>query len=107
MRVLLDECMPRPIRRAFTGHEVRTVAEMGWSGKENGELLALIVESNFGALIKVDRNLRYQQNIRAVGIAILVLIAPSNRMEDLLPLAPAVLRVLANIQPGQLFEIDH
>ena len=41
MRVLLDECVPRALRRDIPGHEVKTVAEAGWAGVKNGELLRL------------------------------------------------------------------
>ena len=41
MRILLDESLPRPLARLLPGHEVRTVAQMGWSGTRNGPLLAL------------------------------------------------------------------
>jgi hypothetical protein len=43
MRILLDECVPRPIRRELIGHDVWTIRDMGWAGKKNGELLACIV----------------------------------------------------------------
>jgi hypothetical protein len=39
MRVLLDECVPRALRKELLGHEVKTVAEAGWAGVKNGELL--------------------------------------------------------------------
>jgi hypothetical protein len=32
MRVLLDECVPRALRNDLPGHEVKTVAELGWAG---------------------------------------------------------------------------
>ncbi len=41
MRILLDECVPRPLRNELPGHEVRTVRQMGWLGIENGDLLRL------------------------------------------------------------------
>jgi hypothetical protein len=41
MRVLLDECVPRALRKELLGHEVKTVAEAGWAGVKNGELLQL------------------------------------------------------------------
>ena len=77
MRILHDECVPRPIRRELPGHEVRTVGDMGWTGKKNGDLLALIAEERFDVFITVDQNLPYQQNLRAAGIAVLVMVAPS------------------------------
>ena len=41
MRVLLDECLPRRLKRELVGHDAKTVPEMGWASKRNGELLAL------------------------------------------------------------------
>jgi hypothetical protein len=41
MKVLLDECVPRKLKREIGNHEVRTVTESGWSGLKNGELLSL------------------------------------------------------------------
>src|SRR6266849_1991569 len=61
MRVLLDECVPRALRRELLGHEVKTVAEAGWAGVQNGELLQLAAKQ-FDLLLTVDRNLEYQQN---------------------------------------------
>jgi hypothetical protein len=64
MRVLLDECVSRPLKRELSGHVVSTVAEMKWKGIENGELLALIREAGFEAFLTVDQNLTYQQNLQ-------------------------------------------
>ncbi|MBA3921644.1 MAG: hypothetical protein H0X31_08060 [Nostocaceae cyanobacterium] len=36
MRILLDECVPRPLKREFADYEMWTVVEMGWSGEKNG-----------------------------------------------------------------------
>ncbi|MEH2271751.1 MAG: DUF5615 family PIN-like protein [Nostoc sp.] len=69
MRILLDECVPRPLRRELTDYEVRTVVEMGWSGKKNGELLQLMIQESFTILLTTDQNLRYQQNLQQVGVA--------------------------------------
>src|SRR5438046_1504532 len=100
MRILLDECVPRRLRREFPDHEVHTVPEMGWSGKKNGELLQLMLPENFEVFLTVDQNLRYQQNLRTAHIAVVVLVAPSNRLADLLPLMPSILAALGTIQPG-------
>lgn len=105
MRILLDECVPRPLKKEFAGHDVHTVPEMGWSGKKNGELLALLVPQGFEVFVTVDQNLSYQQNLRAANVAVIVLIAASNRLADLLPLMPSVHASLATIQPGDLVEV--
>jgi hypothetical protein len=74
---------------------------MSWAGKKNGELLALIAEANFDLFITVDQNLAYQQNLRTAGIAVLVMVAPSNRLDDLLPLMDLVRQSLNGVQRGQ------
>ena len=48
MRLLLDECVPRPLKRDLPGHDVHTVVEMGWSSKRNGELLRLMLADRAG-----------------------------------------------------------
>ncbi len=98
--------MPRPLKRELPGHDVRTVPEMGWSGKKNGELLQLMLPANFDVFLTVDQNLRFQQDLRAANLAVVVLVAPTNRFVDLVPLVASVLTALATIQPGDLVEIS-
>ena len=100
MRIVLDECVPRPLRRELPGHDVRTVPEMGWSGKRNSELMQLIGAAGFDVFLTVDQNLRHQQNLKGAGFAIVVLRAYSNRLADLAPLMPSVQTVLATIHAG-------
>lgn len=78
MNVLLDECLPRKLKREFTGQHVATVPEMGWASIKNGALLRL-AESAFDVFITADQNLQYQQNLHSSVIGIIVLIAPNNR----------------------------
>lgn len=101
----MTECVPRRLRAALPGHDVSTVHEMGWSGKTNGELLQLAVGQGFEVLLTVDHNLPHQQTVAVAGIAVLVLVALTNRLADLLPLAPHALTALASIQPGEVVEV--
>lgn len=105
MRILLDECAPRPLKRELVDCEIRTVVEMGWSGKKNGELLSLMSQEGFTILLTTDQNLRYQQNLQQAGVAVVVLVASSNRLPDLLPLIPDALNALKTIAPGQVIEV--
>ena len=57
MRILLDECVPRPFKKLFKEHFCATVREMRWDGKQNGELLRL-AEKEFDVFLTVDRNIR-------------------------------------------------
>jgi hypothetical protein len=99
VRVLLDECLPRRLKRELVGHDARTAPEMGWASKRNGELLALAATA-FDVFLTADRNLSYQQEVSAFNIAVIVLVAQSNRIDDLRPLAPRVLEVLATAKRG-------
>ena len=56
MRILLDECVPRPLRGELTGHDVHTIWEMGWAGKKNGELLALMAMECLKVLLNMNQN---------------------------------------------------
>jgi hypothetical protein len=78
---------------------------MGWSGKKNGELLKLMAQQAFEVFLTVDQNLRFQQNLSGAGVGIIVLVAATNRLADLLPLIPRVLSAMSSIQPGQLIEV--
>ncbi len=69
MRLLLDESVPRKLRFALTKHDVRTVVEMGWSGRKNGELISLAA-ADFDVFVTVDKNLPYQQDEATLPIAV-------------------------------------
>jgi hypothetical protein len=105
MRILLDECAPRPLKRELADYEIRTVVEMGWSGKKNGELLKLMNQEDFTILLTTDQNLRYEQNLQQAGVAVVVLVAPSNKLSDLLPLMPNARNILNIIAPGEVIEV--
>ena len=96
MRVLLDESLPRKLKHDVQADLVRTVPEMGWASIENGSLLRL-AETEFDVFLTRDRNLQYQQNLKSFDLAVIVLIAPTNDIEDLRPLMPEVNRVISNI----------
>ena len=105
MRILLDECAPRPLKRQLAEYDIQTVVEIGWSGKKNGELLRLMNQEGFTILLTTDQNLRYQQNLQQAGVAVVVLVAQSNRLADLLPLLPDARNVLNTIVPGSVIEV--
>jgi hypothetical protein len=82
MRILLDHCVPKPLRRDLKSHAVRTTAEMCWEDLQNGKLLAA-AGTQFDTFLTADTNVRFQQNLNALPIAVVVLIGKSNRLEDL------------------------
>lgn len=105
MRVLLDECLPKKLKREIEADFVQTVPEAGWASKKNGELLRL-AEANFDVLLTNDQNIEHQQNLKSFDLALIVLVAPSNDIADLKPLMPAVSKALKTIQAGEIEYID-
>ena len=104
MRILLDECLPKRLKRDLIGHDAKSVPEMGWAGKTNGALLTL-AQVDFDVFLTVDRNLSFQQDVNKFNIAVVVLVAKSNKHAMLQPLVPAVLVVLATLVPGQVVRV--
>ena len=88
----------------LVGHSAVTVQRRGWSSIKNGPLLALAAKE-FDVLLTADQGMEYQQNLAALPIAILIVLARSNRMEDMIPLVPTILEALAQLQPRTLRKI--
>ena len=105
MKLLLDECVPRRLKRDFQAHEVSTVVEEGFQGLKNGRLLQSAAAAGFAAFITVDQNLTYQQNLKTLPLAVLVLIAPRNKYELLAPLVPQALIALQSIRAGEVVRL--
>ena len=102
MRILLDECIPKRLQNSITGHECWTVPQTGLAGKKNGELLELAGSKGVDVLLTVDKAIRHQQNLAGRRIAIVVIRARSNELEDLLPHLPACLAAIGSIKPGEV-----
>ena len=105
MRVLLDECVTRYLKRDFSGHEVFTADEAGLKGLKNGRLLQA-VSGRFDVLVTVDQNLQYQQNLSAYALAIVVLKARRSTYPVLKPLMPEVLERLETVKPGEVVVVS-
>ena len=105
MKLLLDECVDRRLAAHLTGLSVRTVADMGWSGIKNGQLLAL-AQSEFDIFVTVDRNLSFQQHLPKFSVAVLLLVVPSNRLADLIPLVPSIIAALPTAVKGAVSKIS-
>jgi predicted nuclease of predicted toxin-antitoxin system len=106
MKVLLDECLPKRLKHELPGHEVTRVQEMGWAGTKNGALIRLIQSADFEVFVTIDGNLEYQQDLRAIKFAIIVLGAPDNTFETLRPLMPEVIEALKTIKVTEIVHIN-
>ncbi len=104
MRILLDESLPRRLARELPGHIVSTVTDNGWSGLDNGELLRAAA-GQFDLFLTADQNIEYQQNLRELPMAVVVLVAVTNRLDALRPLLPELLNRLDRLEPRTLVKV--
>lgn len=107
MRILLDENFPLDFAKLIVGHEVVTlhVHDLGWSGLKNGELLRRAA-SICDVFVTLDRNLEFQQNIKALSFGVVVVSARSNRIADLIPYINGILEAANRIGPGQIHKVS-
>jgi predicted nuclease of predicted toxin-antitoxin system len=104
MRILLDESLPAPLASSLVGHQVKTVGQCGWTGIKNGKLLAL-AGSNFDVMLTADRNIQYQQNMKTLPIAVVVLVTPDGLLPSFHKLMQQLLAALSALVPRTLIEL--
>ena len=102
MRIIIDECVPSIVKR-ISDRDIVSVQDMGWAGIKNGELLKRVA-GEFDVFITSDKNLRYQQNLSALDLAIVLL--PSNQVPVVRSLLSQIDTALDELSSGNFIEID-
>ena len=64
-----------------------------------------LAATKFDVFLTTDQNIEFQQNLSALPIAIVVIVAKSNRMKDIEPLVPEILKALNHLPPKTLRKI--
>lgn len=105
MKILLDENLNWRLERYLPGHACFSVPRIGWSGITNGQLLAQAAAQGFDVLLTIDAAMSSQQNLVHLRLAVLVLRAPTNRLEDTSQLMTQVLALLPTLKPGQVVTV--
>jgi predicted nuclease of predicted toxin-antitoxin system len=106
MKILLDENLPHELRlRLIPAHEVFTVAYLDWAALQNGDLLAQAAAAGFDAMVTKDQGIEFEQNLASLPLAVVVLRAKTNRLEDIRPLVPQLLAVLQSLKPRSLIRV--
>ena len=104
MKVLFDQGTPAPLRRALTEHVVETAFERGWSSLHNGALIAAADTDGFDVFVTTDRNLKYQQNMAARRLAVVVLLSTSwPRIQQVIP---QICQAVNKAGPGSYCEVN-
>jgi predicted nuclease of predicted toxin-antitoxin system len=101
MRILLDENFPADFAKLLVGYEVSTIHSLGWSGIKNGELLRR-AHSVCDVFVTLDRNLEFQQNIKALPFGVVVVRSVSNRVADLTPHIVSILEAANRVVAGSI-----
>lgn len=103
MKILLDQGTPAPLRRALSNHEIITAFECGWQALQNGDLLNVAEAEGFAAIVTTDKNLRYQQNLGARRLSIVVLMTTDWRL--IRQHTEYVAQAIAALTPGAYLEL--
>ena len=104
MRILIDECLDWRLCRALIKHECSSVRDDGWEGLTNGRLLEE-ADKQFDVFLTGDRNLRFQQNLSKLKIAVIVLETRSTRLADTIQLIPLVSQFLRQSVPVRFYAL--
>jgi len=106
MKILIDENLPIKLKAGLTGYNVFTVRDMNWNSVKNGKLLKLAIENGFETFITSDKNLQYQQNIKKIGIVLVVLDVLFLKWILIEPLIPKITETLPTVKKGNVYVID-
>ena len=77
---------------------------MGWTRLGHGALLRQAA-AEIHAVLTAEQDIEFQQNLKTLPIAFVVLVANSNRLESLVPLVAGVLQALHTLQPRTLVRV--
>lgn len=103
MRVLLDECLPARLKRAFPGHAVKTVPEAGWRRSKDAGLLRLAAGS-FDVFVTIDRNME-RQDVSSLRLGLIIAHVRSNRLLDFQPVLSDLAEAIRKVKPGEVIHV--
>lgn len=100
-RVLLDENVDYRLKSHFNKEfNVNTVSDNNWDGMKNGSLLRAAAEE-FDLFVTMDKNIPYQQNLKHLDLAIIVIQSTSNALVDVSPLMPEINTIILKAEAGE------
>lgn len=106
MKILLDECVTKRLKKHLEEFEVFTVRELGLSGVKNGKLMTYCIDNNFDILLTIDKNLMFQQNPEKYPLTIVVLNSLTSKIEELVTFLPSFKSQLNKFEKHQAYIID-
>ena len=106
MKILLDECVTKRMKKHLDFFEVFTVRELGLSGVKNGKLMHYCVENDFDVLLTIDKNLMFQQNLEKYDVTIVVFNCLTSKLEDILDFLPSFLEQIDSFEKHKAYIIN-
>ena len=106
MKILLDECVTKRLKKHLEEYEVFTVRELGLGGIKNGKLMTYCVENSYDILFTIDKNLMFQQNLEKYPVTIVVLNCMTSKIEELVTFLPSFKLQVNKLQKYQAYIID-
>lgn len=103
-RILLDENLPRKLRRELPGFLVRTVQEEGWTSFRNGMLLSR-AQHSFDVLLTADRRLQFQQNLSRFELGVVVIVTLNLKLRTILVALDQIREGLAPVKSGEVVSV--
>jgi predicted nuclease of predicted toxin-antitoxin system len=106
MKILLDECVTKHLKKHLSEFEVFTVRELGLSGIKNGKLMAYCSENGFDILLTIDKNLMFQQNLDKYLVTVVVLNCLTSKIEEIVTFLPSFKLQVDKLQKHKAYIID-
>lgn len=98
MLLLLDENIGLEIQKMLFDYETKSIKDMEWLGKQNGELMQLIAENGFDIFISTDKNLPFQQNLSKLTYGLWILDIPKNDVNTLKLFIPVIIQEIEKLK---------
>jgi predicted nuclease of predicted toxin-antitoxin system len=105
MKILIDENLPKKLKKELSDFEIYSIQEMGWLGLKNGELIRSMIENKFDTLITFDQNLQYQQNLSTYPISIVLVNLQNNQFSTILPYIEKMEILLKDIDSPGIYQL--
>ena len=104
MRVLLDECVPARLKKAFPGHAVQSVTETAWRKSKDGPLLSF-AQDRFDVFVTVDRRLEIQNDLSNFKLGFIVARVPNNRLDGFEPIFEQLNSAAAKVRRSEIIYV--
>jgi predicted nuclease of predicted toxin-antitoxin system len=106
MKILLDECVTKRLKKHLEEFEVYTVRELKLGGVRNGKLMAYCSENDFDILLTIDKNLMFQQNLEKYSVSIVVLNSFTSKIEEIITFLPSFKSQIKIFEKRKAYIID-